>query len=135
MILGGGGADEVTGSAAADTFVLDHNTAGNDMTVLEFDDSNDKIALDTSGSSTLTGNAFVLAGALANNTNIKAVANAAALSGTTLGQAGFAYQGDTGELYYKADGDFSSGAVLIGVISTDDGTTAWTYSFSAFQVV
>ena len=105
--------------------------------MLNFDGSNDKIALDTSNASTFDTSTYVLAGALTNNTNIKAVADAATRDTTTLasgGKGGFVYQQDTGELYYSANGDFTGSAELVGVITTD-GSTPWTYNFSAFAEV
>jgi hypothetical protein len=133
---GGGGVDTVTGSTAADNFVFDQKAAGSFMTVMNFDGSNDKIALDTTNS-TFTGNKYVLQAALANNTNIKAVADSDARIATSLassGKGGFVYQQDTGELYYSDNGAFTTGGTLIGVITTD-GATAWTYDFTKFMEV
>ena len=91
----------------------------------------DTIALDTDQSSTLTGNAFNLGAALANGVNIT---SSATYTTVDLGQAGFAYDTTNGNLYYKADGDFSSGSVLVGTITTN-GSTAWTYDFSRFTSI
>jgi hypothetical protein len=69
--------------------------------------------------------------------NIKSVANSAALLATALatgGHGGFAYEADTGALYYAAKCDFSAGGTQVALITTD-GTTAWTYSASHFTLV
>jgi len=56
MIDAGGGVNQVTGHAAADIFVFDQNSVGNFTTVMNFDQADgNKIGLDISGSSTLTG--------------------------------------------------------------------------------
>ena len=75
----------ITGNTGADQFVLDQNGAGNNSTILNFSTAKwDKIALDTTGSSTLAVNAYDLGGAaLVDGTNLKAVADAAARLGTT----------------------------------------------------
>jgi hypothetical protein len=112
-----------------DTFVF--ASASGTMTVNDMTGT-DKIGLDITGG-TFGTDAFAVA-SLSNNVNIKAVADASVLGATTLGQAGFAYQSDTGELYYKADGDFSSGAVLVGTITTNT-VSPWTYDFSKITAV
>jgi Ca2+-binding RTX toxin-like protein len=137
QIRGGGGIDQVTGSTGVDTFVFDQNSSGNHMVVHNMGTGNDKIGLDTNTSSTLNGNTYIISGALSNNVNIRAVADENTREGTILstsGSGGFTYQQDTGELYYSADGDFTSGGVLIGVITTD-GSTPWVYDFTRFQAV
>jgi hypothetical protein len=98
----------------------------------------DKIALDTTGNSTLTTNTYDLGGAaLADGTNLKTVANAAARLATTEvtgGKGGFTYQSDTGELYYSANGNFSGGGTLVGVIDSS-ANQPWVYSASSFLQV
>ena len=37
---------------------------------------------------------------------------------------GYAFETDTGKLYYDADGDFTSGVVLVGTIYSGDAGTA-----------
>jgi hypothetical protein len=94
----------------------------------------DKIGLDTDVSSTINTNTYDTTGSLTNNGNLKAVANAAALTATVLstgGKGGFVYQQDTGQLYFSSNGDFTSGGTLIGVI-TSDGSTPWTYDHTKF---
>jgi hypothetical protein len=94
----------------------------------------DMIGLDTDNSSTLTTNAYDTTGLLSNGGNITSVADSAALLATTLstgGKGGFAYQSDTGELYFSANGSFTGGGTLIGVITTN-GSTPWTYDFTKF---
>jgi hypothetical protein len=94
----------------------------------------DKIGLDTDNSFTLTTNAYDTTGTLTDNGNIKAVADNGTLLTTTLstgGKGGFVYQQDTGELFFSANGNFTGGGTLIGVITTN-GSTAWTYDFTKF---
>src|SRR5262249_17958335 len=80
MVVGSAGMNFITGNGGADQFVLDQNSAGNVSTIQNFNAAKgDKIALDTTGSATLAVNAYDLGGAaLVDNTNLKAVANAAA---------------------------------------------------------
>jgi len=110
---------------------FDQATTGNYTTINNFSAANsDLIGLDTTGSATLSVDAYDLGGAaLTDETNVTDVANAAARTATTLstgGYGGFVYQTDTGELYYNATGAFSGGGTLVGVITTN-GTTPWTY--------
>ena len=137
MISGGAGVNQVWGHAAADVFVFDQSAVGNFTTVMNFDQADgNKIGLDISGNSTLTGNAYDVS-ALTNGVNIEAVATSAARHATTLttgGHGGFLYEQDTGELYYSANGNFTGGGTLVGVITTD-GVTPWTYNFASFQGV
>ena len=135
MIDGGAGVNEVTGHAAADIFVFDQNSAGNFTTIMNFNQGGgNKIGLDISGSSTLTGNTYDVS-SLTNGVNIEAVATSLVRHATTLttgGHGGFLYEQDTGELYYSANGNFTGGGTLVGVITTD-GVTPWTYNFGSFQ--
>jgi len=98
----------------------------------------DKIALDTTGSETLTNDTYNLGGAaLALNVDLADVTNAAGRIATTLnngGNGGFVYEQDTGGLYYSANGSFAGGGTLIGVITTN-GSTAWTFNASSFTQV
>ncbi len=91
----------ITGNTGADQFVLDQNSAGNSSTIKNFSAA-DQIALDTTGSSILTTNAYDLGGAgLVDGTNLVAVADATVKLGTnetgTGGKGGFLYQKDIGE--------------------------------------
>ena len=139
-VIGGGGMNFITGNAGADQFVLDQNGVGDISSILNFSTAKlDKIALDTTLSSTLGVNAYDLGGAaLVDGTNLKAVADAAARLGTTEAttnsKGGFVYQQDTGELYYSGDGAFAGGGTLIGVI---DGSSSvpWVYNASSFLQV
>jgi Ca2+-binding RTX toxin-like protein len=136
QIRGGGGIDHITGSAGADTFIFDQNASGSYMVIENMGTGADKIGLDTNTSSTLGGNTYSISGALS-TTNMRAVDDQAVRLTTVLGtggNGGFTYQKDTGALYYSADGDFTSGGMLIGVITTD-GATPWTYDFTRFLAV
>ena len=75
--------------------------------------------------------------ALTLNTNLADVANATARLATTLNNGGngaFVYEQDTGGLYYSANGSFSGGGTLIGVLTTN-GSTAWTFNANSFTQV
>ena len=138
-VVGGAGVNFITGGTGADTFVFDQTSAGNTTTITNFSAAqSDLIGLDTGGSATFSGDAYDLGGAsLVNGTNITSVANAAARLAAALstgGFGGFAYQADTGELFYGATGDFSGGGTLIGVITTN-GTTPWTFDVTKFTQV
>jgi len=138
-VIGGAGLNFITGNTGADQFVFDQNGAGNYSKVMNFNAAKgDRIALDTTGSSALSTNAYDLGGAaLVDNVDIKAVANAAARLTTTLsnsGHGGFVYEQDTGELYYNATGNFSGGGTIVGIVTTN-GTTPWTYNVSSFTQV
>ncbi len=128
-----------TGNTGADQFVLDQYSAGNFSTIQNFSSANgDKIALDTTGSATLSANTYDLGGsALVDGTTLKEVADAAsrlAYSASNGGHGAFVYEQDTGELYYGANGNFTGGSTLIGVIDSSSGTP-WTYNASNFQQV
>jgi len=139
MVIGGGGLNFITGNTGADQFVFDQDSAGNNTTVMNFSTADgDKIALDTTGSSTLSGNTYNLGGAaLTVGVDLADVANAAARTSTTLSNGGngaFVYEQDTGGLYYSANGSFSGGGTQIGTVTTN-GTTAWTFNANAFTQV
>jgi Ca2+-binding RTX toxin-like protein len=136
MVVGGAGMNFITGNTGADQFVLDQAGAGNYSTVRNFSDAKvDKIALDTTGSSILTTDRYDLGGgALVDNVNLKAVANAATrltIAEATGGKGGFVYQQDTGELYYSNNGNFASGGTLVGLIDGSNNTP-WVYSANSF---
>jgi hypothetical protein len=138
MVIGGAGMNFITGNSGGDQFVLDQASAGNDSTITNFSSAKgDKIALDTTGSGILTGNTYDLGGAAVSATNLQAVANAAArlaLTEVTGGKGGFAYQQDTGELYYSANGAFAGGGTLIGVVNSS-GAIPWTFNSASFMQV
>jgi hypothetical protein len=137
MVIGGGGMNFATGNSAPDQFVLDQNSAGNYTKVMNFS-SADKIALDTTGSSILGGNAYDLGGAaLSLNKNLVDVANTTARWATRLatgGKGGFAYEQDNGQLYYSSNGSFTNGGTLVGMITTD-GVHPWAFNASSFMQV
>ena len=96
-VFGGGGMNFITGNSAADRFVFDQNSSGNTTTVMNFNAATgDTIALDTTGSSILAGNAYNLGGAaLVLNHDLADVANTAARLSSTLangGKGAFVYQ-------------------------------------------
>ena len=138
-VIGDGGMNFITGNSAADQFVFDQASYGNITAVMNFSTAKgDKIALDTTGSSTLATNAYNLGGAgLVLNTDLADVANAATRLSTTLangGKGAFVYQQDTGELFYSSNGSFTGGGTLLGMITTD-GSTPWTFNASSFMQV
>lgn len=138
-VIGGGGMNFVSGSSAADRFVFDQNSYGNLTKVLNFSAGNgDKIALDTTGSNTLSANTYDLGGAgLILNADLADVANVTARLSTTLsngGKGAFVYQHDTGELFYSSNGSFKAGGTMIGIITTD-GSKPWTFDARSFVQV
>ena len=61
MVIGAAGVNFIKGNTGADQFVLDQNSYGNVSFLTNFSTANgDKIALDTTGSGTLSGNAYDL---------------------------------------------------------------------------
>jgi Ca2+-binding RTX toxin-like protein len=92
LVVGGAGMNFITGNTGADQFVLDQNSAGNTSTILNFSAAKgDKIALDTAGNGTLSGNAYNLGGtALIDGTDLKAVADAASRLATVESNGGTA---------------------------------------------
>ena len=139
LVIGGAGMNFITGNTGADRFVLDQNGRGNITAVTNFNTAKgDKIALDTSGSAILSGNAYNLGGAaIILGTDLANVANAAARLGTTLsngGKGAFVYQQDTGELFYSGNGSFAGGGTQIGIV-TAYGSTPWTFNANSFMQV
>ncbi len=98
-VVGGAGINFITGNTGADEFVF-NQTSGSDSTVQTFNagKSTDTIALDTTNSQTLTVDNDLGGVALADNTNLKAVVNAAVRYSVTeiAGKGGFVYAEDTG---------------------------------------
>src|SRR5262249_24794904 len=98
----------------------------------------DKIALDTTGSSVMSGDTYDLGGAaLTLGTDLATVTNVVQLLGTTLsngGKGAFVYEQDTGELYYSSNGSFAGGGSLLAVITTN-GSTPWTFNSTCFTQV
>ena len=138
-VIGGGGINFITGNSAADRFVFDQNSSRNTTTTMNFNTAKgDKIALDTTGSNILTGNAYDLGGApLVLNADLADVANAASRLSTTLangGKGALVYQQDTGDLFYSRNGSFTGGGRLVGVVTTN-GTTPWLFNASSFTQV
>ena len=137
--LGGGGNDSFIAGGGVDTIVIDHDGAGDLMSIKSFRVAGgDKIALDIAGVNTFGGDTFDIGGStLVNGTNITSVADFDTLLATTLnngGNGGFAYEADTGNLFYSATGDFSGGGTLIATI-TASGATPWVYDIAGFMVV
>jgi Ca2+-binding RTX toxin-like protein len=138
-VIGGRGMNFVSGNSAADRFVFDQNSYGNLTKVLNFSASNgDKIALDTTGSNTLSANTYDLGGAgLIVNVDLADVANVTARLSTTLsngGKGAFVYEHDTGELFYSSNGSFKAGGTMIGIVTTD-GSKPWTFDARSFVQV
>lgn len=139
LVVGGGGMNLITGNTGADEFVFNQASAGNATTVKNFSAAKgDLIALDTTASSTLTGNVYDIGSTgLVDGTDLASVADHSALIATTLsngGKGAFVYEADTGGLYYSANGAFAGGGTLIGTITTN-GTTPWTYDATKFVQV
>jgi len=137
VIDAGANVNEVWGHAAADVFVFDQDSAGNFTTIMNFNQgAGNKIGLDLSGNAAFAGKAYDVS-SLTNGVNIEAVADSTVRHATTLttgGHGGFLYEQDTGQLYYSANGNFTGGGTLVGVITTD-GVTPWTYNFGSFQSI
>ncbi len=136
---GSGGFDTYVGGTGVDTVVLDHAGISDVVQIKSFRVSGaDKIALDVAAVATNGVDAFDIGGAtLVANTNIKSIANDGNVAATVLsngGSGGFVYAQDTGNLYYDADGDFSSGSTLIATVLAG-GTTPWTYDIAGFSLV
>jgi Ca2+-binding RTX toxin-like protein len=136
QVIGGGGMNFITGNTAANQFVFDQNSSGNVTKVMNFSTvQGDKIALDTTGSSALSHNAYDLGGAALDlNIDLVDVANATSRLKTNLvnhGKGGFAFEQDNGQLYYSSNGSFAGGGTLIGIITTD-GTHPWVFNARSF---
>jgi hypothetical protein len=139
LVVGGAGMNFITGNTGADQFVIDQNRYGNVTWLTNFNTAKgDKIALDTSGSGILSGNAYNLGGAaIALGTDLANVADVAARLGTTLsngGKGAFVYEQDTGELFYSGNGSFAVGGMLIGIVNAN-GSTPWTFNANSFMQV
>jgi Ca2+-binding RTX toxin-like protein len=132
------GMNFITGNSGADQYVFDQSSTGNNSTILNFSSANgDMIALDTTGSATLSGNTYDLGGAALGAADLTSAADATIRLGVTLsngGKGGFVYQQDTGELYYSSNGNFTGGGTLVGVIDSASNT-AWAYDASKFTQV
>jgi hypothetical protein len=139
MVVGNGGMNFITGNGGADEFVVNQNGAGNSSTILNFNAAKgDRIALDTTAGATMSGNAYDLgAGGLVAGINLVSVADAAArLKATeaTGGKGGFAYQQNTGGLFYSGNGRFAGGGTMVGVIDGSSGAP-WIYNTHNFVQV
>ena len=151
-IIGGAGADIIAGGAGNDIIKLgaskttdgdvvslkDINAAADADTIYGFTTTDDTIILtNTSGAASAAPTALVniagIAGLAITNVIADTAANLGA-SGVSIGDqsavftnGGYAFETDTGKLYFDADGDFTSGVVLVGTIyATDDATTVAT---------
>lgn len=138
-VIGGGALNLITGNSAADQLVFDQDSYGDYTTLMNFSAANgDKIALDTTGSSILSGNAYDLGGAaLTLGKDLADVANVAGRLSTAFadgGKGGFVYEQDTGELFYSNNGSFAGGGTMIGVVTTN-GSTPWTFNANNFVQV
>jgi Ca2+-binding RTX toxin-like protein len=138
LVDAGAGLNFITGNSGADQFVFDQATASNTSTIMNFNSAKgDMIALDTTGSSTLSGNTYDLGGAALGPADLTSAADAATRMGLSLsngGNGGFVYQQNTGELYYSGDGTFAGGGTLVGVVYSS-GTTPWTFDATKFTQV
>ena len=138
LVDAGAGLNFITGNTGADEFVFDQASAGNTSTITNFNSAKgDMIGLDTTGSSILTGNTYDLGAAALSSADLTSAADATARQALTLSNApsgGFVYQQDTGELYYSANGSFTGGGTLVGVIDSS-GTTPWTFDATKFTQV
>ncbi|HET7880045.1 MAG TPA: calcium-binding protein, partial [Acetobacteraceae bacterium] len=136
MVSGGGGMNFITGNTGADTFVLDQNSSTSCTRLMNFNPAlGDKLALDTTGSAVMPGNAYDLGGATLSSRDLIAVANAKALHTTVLnngGKGGFVYEQDTGQLFYSSNGLYAASINPIGVITTN-GVMPW--AFNANSIV
>jgi len=140
-LLGMAGTDVLTGGDGADLISLgnaDTNAdlvsivgvaaAANSSTVYEFETGTDNIALTNTAGGTAGASAgsLVTVAAIAGLTIDDIVADSAANLGgaaTSVGDqsaiftsGGYAYETDTGQLYYDADGDFTAGAVVVATL-------------------
>jgi hypothetical protein len=140
-VEGGAGNDIIRLTAAnnGDTTIVDLTSvtaASAADTVFGFITTDDDIALiNTAGiAAGSDAGALVTVANIANLTIDDVIADTAAnlgASAVTVGDqsatftsGGYAYETDTGKLYYDADGDFTAGVVLVGTIyATDDTTT------------
>jgi hypothetical protein len=143
-VAGGAGNDIIRLTAAnnADTMIVDLTdvtSASAGDTIFGFITTDDDVALiNTAGvADGADAGALVNVAGLAGLTIDDVIADTAANLGAnavTVGDqsavftnGGYAFETDTGKLYYDADGDFSAGVVLVGTLfSTNDTTTAAT---------
>ena len=107
FLFGGGGLDSMTGGLGNDTFVIDHAVAGNVISIQDFVDGQDHIALDANG---VAGFAAMFSG--------EALAPAQFVVGTaaTAVTAQLIYTESTGALYYDADGTGTMAKVQIAMV-------------------
>jgi hypothetical protein len=138
LVDAGAGLNFITGNSGADQFVFDQASANNTSTIQNFNAANgDVIALDTTTSAILPGTNYDLGGAVLSPADLTSTADASTLVAVSLsngGHGGFAYQQDTGELYYSNNGDFSGGGTLVGLVYTS-GTTPWVFDSTKFMEV
>jgi hypothetical protein len=138
LVDAGAGLNFITGNSGADQFVFDQASANNTSTIQNFNAANgDVIALDTTTSAILPGTNYDLGGAALTAADLTSTTDASTLVGVSLsngGHGGFAYQQDTGELYYSNNGNFAGGGTLVGVVYTS-GTTPWVFDATKFTQV
>lgn len=143
MIAGGTGKDTIKLGASKTTdgdkvSLVNINAAADADTIYGFTSGDDTIILtNTSGAASAAPTALVniagIAGLAITNVIADTAANLGA-SGVLIGNqsakftsGGYAFETDTGKLYFDADGDFTAGVVLVGTIyATDDATTVAT---------
>lgn len=137
-VSGGAGADEIDGGAGTDLISLVNIASTTDAdTVYGFTSNTDEIALTNTASATSGTDVSALVtiagiGSLAiddiiadTSANLEISGGASVAIGDKSGvftAGGYAYETDTGNLYFDSDGDFTSGIVLVGTLySTASG--------------
>ena len=121
-LIGGGGTDALTGNGGNDQFLLNKSTAGNEVTIADFNivaNNNDVFALSNAAfdgapavGAALTDSAVAAATNSANTILVDTLVNLTA-NQTATGLVRFGYAKDTGNLFYDADGNFSTDRILI----------------------
>ncbi|WP_230457623.1 calcium-binding protein [Microcystis aeruginosa] len=121
-LTGGGGLDNLTGGLGNDQFVLNQATAGNDVTITDFNiiaGNNDIFALSNAAfagapavGAALTVSAVAGATNSANTILVDTFANLT-VDQTATGLVRFGYDTTNNKLFYDADGNFSAGRILI----------------------
>jgi hypothetical protein len=110
-LAGGAGKDTLSGAAGNDRFVLAHSGSGNADLIQDFTPGRDEIALDSGFFDTLAPGALA-AGAFYKGTTAHDVDDR------------IVYNASTGKLYYDADGQGGSSAVLIATLAKSPDTLA-----------
>ncbi|TRU38310.1 MAG: hemolysin [Microcystis aeruginosa Ma_MB_F_20061100_S20] len=137
-LTGNGGLDTLTGGGGNDQFVLNKATAGNDVTITDFtlaSGNNDVFALSNAAfeGAPAVGAALVVSAVAAatNSANTILVDTFANLTAnqTATDLVRFGYAKDSGQLFYDADGNFSTDRILIAT------TAALNLNASNFTIV